>query len=86
MGYYNKFYLAGAVATTALATYAGLTYMFTKNGYRFDVGYWLTAISPYMWGLLGVSAAVSLSVTGAAIGIFSIGASILGGGIKGKVN
>lgn len=82
---YKKFILLGVVITLALGIYAGLTYMFTKNGYRFDIGWFLTALTPHMWGLFGVAASVTMSVTGAAIGIYSIGGSILGGGVKGKI-
>ncbi len=70
------------VVSTALFIYAGLTYMFTGYGYRFDIGEVLTSISPYMWSSIGVAFAVGLSVTGAALGILAIGASILGGGVK----
>jgi V-type H+-transporting ATPase proteolipid subunit len=65
-----------------LLIYASLTYMLTNYGFRFDIGWYLTSIPPYMWGGLGVAAALSFSVIGAASGILSIGVSIVGGGVK----
>lgn len=35
-----------------------------------------------MWGSLGISMCVSLSVLGAAVGIFTIGVSIMGAGVR----
>ncbi|XP_044759179.1 V-type proton ATPase 21 kDa proteolipid subunit-like [Coccinella septempunctata] len=59
-----------------------LTYLLAGKGSQLDFSWFLRKTSPYLWCAIGVGFSVSLSVSGAAIGIWTTGVSIMSAGIR----
>ncbi|ALC45731.1 VhaPPA1-2 [Drosophila busckii] len=82
MSFIIKFITVSLVVLLCVIFSVVMTHVISGNPERADLTWILRTTSPHMWGGLGVGLAVSLSVVGAAIGIYVTGTSIVGGGVR----
>lgn len=78
--YYYIVLGGGTLGITGLLLYMMLAGVDTRSRFRPDLA--LSNISPYLFGTMGQFLSISLCVSGAAWGMFIVGSTIMGAGVK----
>lgn len=78
--YYYIVLGGGTVGVLGLLLYMMLNSQNTRDRFRPDLA--LSLISPYLFGTMGQFMAITLCVAGAAWGMFIVGSTIMGAGVK----
>ncbi|XP_017023633.1 V-type proton ATPase 21 kDa proteolipid subunit c'' [Drosophila kikkawai] len=79
LNFFALFVVCGFAAITGCLILANVM---TGTGERMGLGWVLYTSSPFLWAGLGIFLACSLSVVGAALGIYMIGTSVAGAGVR----